>query len=697
MDLPLYYQYGDIMRCPFSLSLFVFISFLPNFAASDSQSMLPLLYQVFGYSFDDESTLKQMYSHRHFQKQIYKFGRYLSEKPVFFESVSLESDISGRVFRVSSSPNLDIEPVFHPMISASAIGRSMLEKGFRHFTVLESGWIVEGDIAYPVTRVDVHDGPPDLFMSLYVDAVDGRIRESTRLMRSEFPTDNIDPLIFGSVYLENPITTPNIANVVLSDLDPDTKHLYGKYARVETCTDRINCDETDTLAILDASEGFCFTPQFDKEKQADDPFAEVNTYRNISNINAWFRDSFGWEGLFNGETWISVKVGQDWDNAGYFSGNSKTPPYIVFGFSDQNYAYDADAAHHEFGHAVNDFFWQHGWIIRDKYGIDTAMYSIEEALADIWSFSFSKDPVSDAYIVASRSADNNTTCPLSLLGEGHYDSRILSGFAWDVAKEIGIEPLSHIFYRTIGFLEKHETFFSFVEKLMESTESLSSETGTGVFGWHVDIIQETARMRGLLDEACERRLVPFGEDELRYAIGYGRNRTRKFNYPFGFQWEIQSPSDDVFAQLNLEWVFPEEDSEGNPVSPGYRVYFNKSEPVTVSWLEDPLEGEDGFEVMADQLYSDSPSTVFFPLVSDGLLSKDDKIYVLLIAETDEPVIALKGDLRFVNESRQPDSSVYPVENGSNARRVLSSGCVSIPLTYNFSVIILLFEVLFPFF
>ena len=563
-----------------------------------------------------------------------------------------------------------------------------MEKGFRHLSVLENGWLLKDEEIYPVTRVDIHDGLPEHFMTLYVDAIEGRIRESTRLMRTDHPE------VLGLVYLENPTTTPDIETVTLDDLYSDAEHLYGSYAHVETCVDRQDCKTTEPLAISDLENGFIYTPAFDPLVLFDDPFAEVNAYRNITNINSWIRHSFGWDSLFDGETWIHVKVGRDWDNAGYYAGSSRTPPHIVFGVAEQNYAYDADTAHHEFGHAINDGLWTHGWMTLDSFGTDTSMFAIEEALADIWAFSYSGDPVANAYILASRNADNNTSCPRSLLGEGHYDARILTGFAWDLSEEIGLDAVSHIFFRTAAFLEKRETFHSLVEKLMVSVESLASEETTGVSQWHVDVIQETARSRGLLDEACANRLVPFYESEHRYAIGYGRNRTHKLNYPFGFQWEIRIPYDGAIARLRLEWIYPEFDVDGNPVSPGYRVYLRKGKPVSMTELTDPVAGEDCVSVVSDLHIEKSPSQVSYPLPSDGPLSKGDKLYVLLYADTDEPFIALKADLRFGSVSSSLSSYAYGAEMEEPSAQ--SGGCGAVPIAGSPSSMACLFDALLPF-
>ncbi len=628
-------------------------------------------------------------SFRHFNLHIQLFGRRFRGLPLFLENGAVGLDNNG-LLRRTTPPVGVLNPIdFHPLPSKESVSAMAIEKGFKNVHASSPGWILSDGSVYPVVRVDVHDGFPDQYQTLFIDARDGLIRQTARLMFTE------DPKILGSVFPENPVTTPDVSDEVLSHLEPGAEHLYGAYSRVETCVNRDTCDTTEPVATPDSANNFRYAPTFPEDNSSADPFAEVNAYRNVSAVNAWMRENFGWQALFGDETWIDVKVGQSWDNAGYYTGNSEKPPYILFGVAEQSYAYDADTAYHEFGHAVNNSFWRHSWMTHDSYGLNTSMYTLEEALADIWAFSFSKDPVANAYIVGSRNADNRATCPSNLLGEGHYDARILSGFSWDVGKTIGIDSFSQIVYRSMSFLSNEETFSGFVETLMQSARELAEISDSRVAQWHVDVIQEVARDRGLLDEACATRLVPLKANRRQYAIGYGRKRTGNVNSPFGIQWVVSNAESGSVARLYLKWIYPLMDLDDNPVTPGYSVYLRKGSPVSVTWLDDPQEGEDGVMVVADRQFYGAPTLVEYPEMGAGTLDSREDIYVLLLASTDEPFIALEAELRFVPESSVPLPTDQTAHEAVDVSPV-ATGCSVGTMTRSFPALKRSFAAFLPF-
>ena len=648
---------------PFFLFIVIVASFLfspDSWSLENHSTSLKYLGNVSVSSFESYGvSLSERRSFNHFFQRISHFSLEYQGIPLFFEKLVLQTDVDGRVVREFHPSSFSVDKFNnHPRPSLSQVSDWALSRGYSVRDGGDFGWIVDSSgYLLPVVRVETLNRHPQNAMVIYLDACSGKIAESDPLFKTS--VSHLDAISsfqnsLGQVFLENPVTTPIVSTVPLDHLDSDTVHLYGAYARVETCTDIESCDASEPIAVrsdrLDVA--FDYEPLFFSDPQSPDPFAEVNVYRNITDISSWVRSTFGWDGLFNGETWVKVKVGQSWDNAAYYSGSKSNPPYIVFGIGEVNYAYDADTAYHEYGHAINDLFWQHVWMAKDEYGLDLSMFAVEEAIADLWSSTFSQDPVLNAYVTTSRNVDNKSSCPFSLYSEGHYDSRFVSGFLWDVRKVIGGDPFNHILYRSLSFLDKDVTFVDFVEALETSASDLASEETAGVEAWHVDVFQEKARARGLLDEACLKRLVPFEDKQTRYVVGYGRDRTNKTNFPFGLQWVISSDGDNRSIHLDLDWIYPDADDDGQEITPGYRVHVRKNRPVEVVWRDpDNLdEGDDAFDVVADFTWEGSPRAVEYPLIGGEPLEKGEQVYVLVSAESDESVIVIQADLRMISES-----------------------------------------------
>jgi hypothetical protein len=624
---------------------------------------------------------------RHLGQFIHHFDAIYQDLPIFFEDASVQTDGDGDIRRLSRLTSfLPETSSLHPEPSRETVSGWAASKGYLPSDVIGHGWLADtSGKLIPVVRVDTEGSVPEAYLSLYLDAFTGRVVETDLLMQtgvySLFDQIPISDTL-GSVYYENPITTPDIVQERLTYLDDNTTCLYGRYVHAESCIDKDTCKESAPMADQDkvSTDDFLFEPLFFDDPDASDPFAEVNAYRNITRISAWIHEQFGWNRLFNEETWITVRVGRSWDNAAYYSGSKKTAPYIVFGHDDVNYAYDSDTAYHEFGHAINDLFWNHSWMSKDGYGLDISMFTIEEAIADMWSATFSGDPVLNAYITVSRNVDNNATCPNSMYGEGHYDSRFVSAFLWDVREEIGSDPFNNIFYRSLSFLTKSTSFSDFIDALAHSVQDLVEEGVAGVFDWHVDLIQEKARVRGLLDDACLNRFVPLNTDRTRYAIGYGRSRTGNNNYPFGLQWEITAHESRQRFHIQLEWIFPESTDEGEEVSPGYRVHVRKNRPVEVVWRDkDVLEdGDDAFEVLADYTWDNSPEMVEYPIIGGVDLKQGEKIFLLISADSEEHTIVIGADLvlRLESVATPPSDPSLSVDNNAISKRSSHDGTLS---------------------
>jgi hypothetical protein len=628
----------------------------------------------------------------HFDRHIVRFGVQYNGYPVFYRSGAAQIDKEGNVSRIFNP----IKSLHAPKANArfpsdEQITTWMNERDVEAAPPFVLGFWVD-DAARLVPSIRVESAPVDPNAQVwFLNAENGRILFSEPLFETEgslvradsssIDTDApADPAVpYGAVYLQNPRVTPEVTIAALDYLDDDAVHLFGRYARAETCVDTDECKETAPVAsrIDTVGNEFVFEPTADLD--APDPFAEVNSYYNITTQSDWLRNRFGWDGLFFGETWINIKVGKYWENAAYYAGNDKKPPYIVFGRTENlNFAYDSDTARHEFGHAVNDSFWDHPWSTTDVFGLDTTMTALEESIADMWALTYSDDPMLNGLPGFSRNADNTLMCPLNTLGEGHYDARYVDGFLWDLREMIGKDAFEDILYRSLSFLGNSSRYSDLVSALEQSAEALIEEGMPYIQYSSIDAIRETAKARGLLDDDCQARLVPFNDGETRYSIGYGRPRTKKMDYPFALQWKIQFPADKTGAAIFFTWLYPETDAAGETVQPGYRVHVRRGAPVEVIWLseDERKEGEPAFDVVADATFDNSPEMVSYPYLGLSPATPGEELFVLISAESDESDLLVQADLHLIDEgfpSALPEEDTDSADFSPSSKETASVG------------------------
>ena len=587
----------------------------------------------------------------HLGQHILSFPVFHRDLPVFFHSVTVQIDDEMRVRRVTAGTNEQIDgDTLHPCPDGEP-GRDWARMFDLNPSMVLSGWLRDPEEGLiPAIRVDVHPFAREPY-SIYLDARSLSPVETQPLMWTA------DPL--GSVFRENPITTPDVQTVSLQYLNEPKDILEGAYAHVGRCIDPEDCPETEPTAFPDDDGNFIFEPNL-WWFTFDDPFSEVNAYHNISRINHWARETFEWEELFQENTWINVKVGQAWYNAAFYGGNDEIPAFIVFGQDVIDFAYDADVAFHEFGHAINRSIRSHPWYVRDSYGMDVSPFGIEEGLADIWATTYSGDPVMNSYVLLTRTADNDLVCPDDLMSEGHMEARILAGFGWDVRQRIGAHAWNHIVYRTLFFLESEAVFDDFVEALAKSAQDLAEEALAGPAdskGWpdmeagFADIIMEEGAARGLFEDECLRRLVPLPDGTPKRVYGYGRERTNKRNRPTGLQWKITADDETKAFRLYLAWRYPDPEE----VEPGYRVHISRGQPVGVSWLniDDVEEGQDEFSVTADLTIEASPEFVDFPVCGLAPLKEKEDVYILISANTEERIFVVDAEAFYLTTQPPP--------------------------------------------
>jgi hypothetical protein len=532
-------------------------------------------------------------------------------------------------------------------------------------------WLATDTRLIPSVRVETPWTVGSFPMALVFDARTGVLLMAEPLLRTGAPLANVFP--------ENPATTPQTHVEELEYLEPGSLILQGTYARVTSCVDHEECAQSQPLALrAHADEDFFYEPDL-RPFSFDDPFAEVNAYRNLTRINVFLRERFGWQGLFLGQTYIEARVGKGpWYNAAYYRGNKERPARIVFGQDSIDFAYDADTAAHEFGHAFNDTIWEHPFLRRDEFGLDLAPNGIEEALADFWAIALAQDPILDAYVLRSRHADNTVTCPDGEMAQGHMAARYIDGALWDASKRIGLEALSHVVYRGMALLPRTPSIRDFIETLCDTAEELVAHGEVALPGDSSKILQEEAHSRGLLSEGCARRLVPLlgGTANTRYAYGYGRAAFAGRDTPFGLQWQIEAMAGRPAFKLFFDWLYPSE------VEPGFAVMLRRGQPVRIEWIPEEELEQDGpaYRAEADLILEGSPLEVDFPPSNEPPLLEGEFVFVQLATRTEERTIAMAVTMQPTYEqapyptSHLPTSKPPPEPLSISAR----SGCGAAP-------------------
>jgi hypothetical protein len=609
----------------------------------------------------------------HLDQRIVVLGMTYRGLPVFLDSCAVQLDPAGELRRVSACTAMPPSASTGPRDEAAERLAAQERAEADGLVVLhaESGWLegFDGRLE-PVIRVEADGGylagePAAIFY------------DATSLVAV-----HAEPLLEtatagGLVFPDNPVTTPEPVMVELTGLDEPGSLLVGARARVVRCVDAAECLTTVPTAHQNKEGDFVYAPDLDAYT-FDDPFAEVNVYHNVTRFADWLEDELGWTGMFLDHGWIHLKVGIAWYNAAYYGGNSETAPFLIFGQDTIDFAYDADVACHEYGHAVNRTLRTHAWYLRDAFGIDTSPTGIEEGFADIWAQTYLGDPVSNAYVTRSRSADNDLRCPDALEGEGHYEARIISGFGWDVRERIGADAWAHVVYRTLPFLPSDAVFADLVGQLATSAADLAAEGVVAIDAGAAAVVTEEGEARGLLDAACAARFVPLEEGVSTEVYGYGRAKTNKRDRPFGVQWVLAAPEGAAAFRLEIDWLYPDE------VAPGYRVHISRGAPVLVTWLDPDTvpEGEKEFEVDADLTIEGAPPRVDFPEAGLAPLAPGEQVYLLFSADTDESTIVLAAKPFFLSEQPPADAADAGVGVGETtftaAAAPYGAGCHAAP-------------------
>ena len=332
----------------------------------------------------------------------------------------------------------------------------------------------------------------------------------------------------GRVYAHNPLTdTMTTSDLPLVDLS-STTNLVGTHLRVRSC-DQLSarCDTQTSHAVPDLNGDYLFPPM---PLAFDDAFAEVSAYHHGSRVVAYFASahSFNWSCM--ARTTMDVLVNYSdmphvaYDNAMFVPGSSSSCGFLAFGQGGlADYAYDGDVVYHEYGHAVTDQISALGFL---QSGVVSTYQplAINEGTSDYWAAAVQGDPQIaeslsslEGFMGALRSIDNTLACPGDLVGEGHFDGRIWSGFGWNVRGIVGQTRADALWFVTMSSLSGGVTLAQATNTLLAT---VASEVSMGtITAAEQTRIMAAAQAHGLPD--CTM-FVPL--DDGRAHSGYSGNQ-----------------------------------------------------------------------------------------------------------------------------------------------------------------------------
>jgi hypothetical protein len=323
----------------------------------------------------------------------------------------------------------------------------------------------------------------------------------------------------GNVFERNPRSDMNVtAEVELTDLTGTG--LIGRYVRVASCDARAGTGCAGTsYAEPDAMGDFLYSPQ--TGRAYDDAFAEVNVYHHINRVAGYFRTAHDFTWTCGASTTLPVLVNYTeapstpYDNAAYSPGGSSCGLLLFGEGTSGDFAYDADVAYHEYGHAVTDALTDILGFSNNTLGVSYLPLAINEGTSDYWAATLQGDPnVAESFSSGSvlgstgslRVIENDLRCPNDLIGEGHFDGRIHAAVAWDLRVALGAEEADRILFASVT------TYLSDVD--LSAAASAMRATAVTLAGMGMVDPSAPALLDGIIDARglvdCER-IVPLDD------------------------------------------------------------------------------------------------------------------------------------------------------------------------------------------
>lgn len=409
---------------------------------------------------------------------VVRYHQVVDGVPVEYSGVAVRTDVSGRVLAVSADV-LDVTGV--DTTPALDRGHGLV---LAHEALLPTYLAHTGDDVTQLVLLPLPDGSARLAWKVYMGAVPALMSNpivyvdahsgETLLVRNAVWFDRL-----AHVYTQNPVDTPDLVEVTLTNLPVDSTHLTGDRTIARNCIDQhetipieimgmsLNvhmCTEMQK-ATADASGDFIYTPD---ELDPEDDFAEAQMYYSVEAAYAYYQ-SRGFDlldevpipatvnfrmpvDMYGTIDMSAIMAAQDpygelyaFDNAMFMEAGDmmgimdRDTDSMVFGQGTEgDFAFDGDVITHEFGHAVVASTCGLTMYSLDEQGLDASTGALNEAYADTGAFASTEDSTVGDYAGSwltgggIRDVDADNTCPGDVTGESHEDSLMFTGAEWDM-------------------------------------------------------------------------------------------------------------------------------------------------------------------------------------------------------------------------------------------------------------------------
>ena len=319
---------------------------------------------------------------------------------------------------------------------------------------------------------------------------------------------------------------------------------------------------------------------------------------------------------------VTVDITDDQCNA-YFDGNSIN--FFAEGNACYAFAQINDVVYHEYGHAINDYFYEHLGLNFMNNGAQ------HEGYADIWAFLVTENPVigpgtqkGNLGSFVRRYDKNPKVYPDDIIGEVHNDGEIIAGAWWDLGQLIGMTKMESLFVESQmagpnepggyeGLLYGEILF----ETVLADDDNNDPTDGTP----HLDQIFESFGNHGIL--------IPIvAEIEHKELPLYDANKTIAidFNVQIDFDYQQFVQFTGVAYRANKQGAYEKGPSTPKDENGNYMAYMNDYSKGTIIDYYFVVEGANGVTTnyaSPREVDAENPNIPYQLLVGYRKLYQDD--------------------------------------------------------------------------
>jgi len=401
--------------------------------------------------------------------QYVHYVRKINGREVVFSNLSFKFTPGGELIRIRA--NAYGQPAQNAQVTlgkADVIAANTVLQDVQGAQVTATGaddeWVwfpvpaANGYELHPAWRVTAQgngkDGLPfDLYA--YVDATNGDL-----LYRDNNVKADVDIQVVGSVY------KTNTSNPATNEPLPDMDVIVGSSTLQLNDNGEISLPGSSATVtfrlsgawstVRDASNGN-MTPEFTTSfsqpsnlyvfpQTAPSSSQKVNAYYHVNTVHNYMKSVFPTFTTLDFSLPTNVDITTTTCNAFY---NGSSINFYAAGGGCNSFAEIGDIVYHEYGHGINDMYYD------DIRGSGMRNGALNEGYADVWGMCITKDSIlgrnarGAGTSIRRYDGVNSKMYPQDIVVEVHGDGEIIAGAWYDVAKNIGsYETMGQIFSRT---------------------------------------------------------------------------------------------------------------------------------------------------------------------------------------------------------------------------------------------------------